>query len=355
MQNDPLTREADAWAVSAARRHSRELLIRVERALSSGSVNQAFAAAHRELEAGAAGLAELLAQANLAGGLSGLYRVADDSADAYPEPPPERVGSLLAAYERLPDGQKSAFLDALAPADARALAARIDEPPPPPDDGTFTGTFADGVRLPSIEAAAEDLASRRLVGYQEFRALDADARSRALRVAGVARQEALGKLQAILTDSVREGGTLADFRGRVLDELPEGTFLSSSSIETTFRDAVQASYSAGMDRMLSDPVVGSLFVYEETIPIRDSRLSSMCNVAARSGIGGTAVYRRDDPVWQRIKPPRHPNCRCGRNPLTVEDAAERGVAEARKWLRTGEPPTSPAFVQMPQELAKAGL
>ena len=43
------------------------------------------------------------------------------------------------------------------------------------------------------------------------------------------------------------------------------------------------------------------------------------------------------------------NCRCGRNPLTVEQAAARGIPEAQQWLESG-PPATPAHVPMPVEL-----
>lgn len=90
-----------------------------------------------------------------------------------------------------------------------------------------------------------------------------------------------------------------------------------------------------------------VFPYAETIPIRDARLSELCATAAKSGINGTAVYRRDDPVWREYQPPRHPNCRCGRMILTVHMAASRGIKEAEEWLRTGEAPSSPAWVTRP--------
>jgi hypothetical protein len=41
------------------------------------------------------------------------------------------------------------------------------------------------------------------------------------------------------------------------------------------------------------------------------------------------------------------NCRCGVRLLSVEDAAGMGIAEAKEWQKTGEPPASPAFVAWP--------
>lgn len=102
-----------------------------------------------------------------------------------------------------------------------------------------------------------------------------------------------------------------------------------------------------MDAVLSHPLVAPAFPYEATEPIRDARLSELCEVVSRSGIGGSNVFRGDDPVWLEYKPPRHYNCRCGRVPLTLEMAAARGVREAQRWLETGEPPARPAWVRRP--------
>jgi hypothetical protein len=65
------------------------------------------------------------------------------------------------------------------------------------------------------------------------------------------------------------------------------------------------------------------------------------------GLDGTAVYRRDDPVWDLFYPPWGWNCRCVVIPLSVEDAAARGVKEAMEWMRTGRPPVVPQYVNPP--------
>jgi hypothetical protein len=65
------------------------------------------------------------------------------------------------------------------------------------------------------------------------------------------------------------------------------------------------------------------------------------------GIGGTNVYRADDPVFQLFRPPWDYNDRCSSTPMTVRQAAEAGREEARSWLETGEEPAVKAFVPMP--------
>jgi hypothetical protein len=46
-------------------------------------------------------------------------------------------------------------------------------------------------------------------------------------------------------------------------------------------------------------------------------------------------------------PPLTDLCRCGVNILTARHAAELGVKEAQDWLRTGQPPHRPQWVEPP--------
>lgn len=359
---DPSLEAALARLSAAARRLQADTLAALEESLAgASSPADAFARADALLTDYTLATADLLCQAGLAGALLGAEGVGS-RIPAVPLLNPEdaarlspRLDALAQSYERLPAAYREPYLRALSPDDAAALGPLVPTPDVPVRELLGLSAEESGVRLPVIERAAEALAQKRLVSYDEMRQMAAEARAGALRVAGVQKREALGRLHEILVEGVREGTTLQAFRERVADQLPEGTFLSPASVETTFRDALQQAYSEGMDRVLSDPLAGDLFPYEETVPIRDSRLSSMCQLAARSGIGGTAIFRRDDPVWQRIKPPRHPRCRCGRLQLTLEDAAGAGIAEAAAWLRTGRPPAVPSFVAMPVELAREGL
>lgn len=218
-----------------------------------------------------------------------------------------RAEALKQALARLDPAQQAAFRQAMAPAPA---------PEPPAIDGVPP--------LPLVEAAVEALRSKRLLSIADARSLPAEARSRALPVALSLPAAAMVRLHGLLSESVASGEDLRAFRARLKEAMPEGAF-PRAAVEATFRDAVQSAYAAGQERLLAVPGVGELFPFVETLPIRDSRLTDLCGLAARSGIGGTGVYRRDDPAWSRLKPPRHVNCRCGTSPLTADEAARRGV------------------------------
>ena len=123
----------------------------------------------------------------------------------------------------------------------------------------------------------------------------------------------------------------------------EGSQIGPAHLETVYRTNVQRAFSAGHESLASHPVVQEVFPYQEFIAVHDARVRSDHLALETSGLSGTNVYRRDDPVWDYITPPLHYNCRCGINLLTLEEAANRGVEEARRWLRTGQPPLHPEW------------
>jgi hypothetical protein len=93
--------------------------------------------------------------------------------------------------------------------------------------------------------------------------------------------------------------------------------------------------------------VADQFPYLLYTAVHDARVRPEHLQLERLGLDGTAVYRRDDPIWSLFLPPWAWNCRCHVIPVDVETAAEAGVGEARRWLRTGVPPAVPQYVAWP--------
>ena len=331
------------------------LLDRLLAALTGGSPLEAFARAGAILDLATEDLADLLSPALLAAALAGQRQVADrlpasppwptqqSPPVAVPPAPPWQLLQLQSTLAALPPALQAGYIAALPPALAGAMGAG-----PPPSAWLPAAAGAEGgVFLPLIEAAIDSLRQKQLADPAQLAVLDAEAKRRSVETAANLTAPVRQKLYGLLAASVAGGEDLRAFRTRAREELPEDTFLSRGRVETAFRDGVQEAYAAGMEAILAVPLVDLAFPYIETLPIRDTRLSAMCAIASRSGIQKTAIYRRDDPTWQQIRPPRHHNCRCGQNPLTVEEAARRGIAEASRWLQTGRPPAPPAHVRMP--------
>ena len=204
------------------------------------------------------------------------------------------------------------------------------------------------VWLPLVEGAVRDLESRQVKTSRDFDRLADSAKARAFAVAGINTRSAAESIRDALIESVEQGSSFRDFKETVESSLGSSR-LGVGHLENVFRTNIGKAYMNGLHAIASDPMVAGVFPYRERLPIRDSRLSEICRVLAESGIGGTAIYRADDPVWAKTRPPSHWCCRCGVRMLTVKEAARRGVAEAQAWLATGVAPT-PSTGWVPEPL-----
>lgn len=223
-------------------------------------------------------------------------------------------------------------------------------PPSAPPPRFTSADFEDGkpyVRLTMIDESANNLAQRGILTREEFDQLSYEARQTAFTVAGVPSTETLETLRNSLADAVTQGWSQRTWEKNVAEALKVDPFISPAHQETVFRTNVQTAYSKGLDKVLDHPLVGTYFPYEAIDPILDDRCRPHHRALATSGINGTNVYRRDDPTYAIVKPPSGYNCRCGRRPLTIEQAAAAGVEEAAKWQETGKEPTIKAWVSLP--------
>jgi hypothetical protein len=232
---------------------------------------------------------------------------------------------------------------------AREVAAKVTQldedlatvgPLPSPAFSTNSNTL-------TIKEAARILAEKNVLTRQEYDALDAQARSKAIMVAGIDSKAVLTKIRDAMAEAVGKGGDYKTFRTKVLAAVDSGTTLSESHLERMFRTNVQSAFSDGQMAVLQNPVVRGGFPYVAYEAIHDDRTRHDHLHVERSGIGGTNVYRTDDPVFRVFRPPWDWNCRCSWNPITTRQAAEAGIKEAQDWLETGQEPTEPAYVAMP--------
>lgn len=216
--------------------------------------------------------------------------------------------------------------------------------------GAAVAAEGGGVDLVTATAAVRNLESRDLFTREQYDALRQDARRAAFTVARLARVDSLERVRSALVKDVREGGTLDEFREGVADLL-----LPAHHLETVYRTNVAAAYSQGLMDVLSQPLAGDEFPYLEYHATHDSRTRPEHLQMEKLGIQGTNVYRRDDPLWQVFLPPWDYNCRCALVPLSLEDAAARGIMEAQRWLESGRRPISPAWVDRPAFMPAQGF
>lgn len=228
---------------------------------------------------------------------------------------------------------------------AKQIAAQLNLPTKPPvNPAVLPGD--PWLRFPGIEAAVQYLDRRQLVTKSELLALDESARKSAFTIARVASQDAISEIRDAISEDVARGGTLKTFRQRIANAV-SGSGLGESAIEAIYRTNVGHAQAAGQRAILKHPLVADEFPYLLWSATHDGRVRKEHLAMESHGQNGTAVYRADDPMWKILYPPAGWNCRCVAIPLTLEDAAAQGSAEAARWLRTGVPPERPVFARVP--------
>lgn len=234
---------------------------------------------------------------------------------------------------------------------AREVAERLPALPPTADQAApplqLPLSPSQKYSFPIIEEAAKLLAEKRLVSRPVFDRLSAVTRLKSLAVAGVDVTETLAKIRDTLSESITEDTDYEEWREKVLARVDEGTFLSDAHMEVVFRNNIQAAFSDGQMGVLQLPLVRNGFPYAAYESIHDDRRREEHGELEKRGINQTNVYRVEDPVFQIFRPPWDHNDRCSWIPLTIQQAAERGVKEAQRWLESGVEPVSPAYVEMP--------
>lgn len=267
---------------------------------------------------------------------------------------PERIGRELARLEPallepLRAAQLQGFLTTAVETAKPLRLKPVGDLPPEPPEGYFpasTSREERPVRFPAVERSARWLATRLDYTPDEFRELDNQARETAFTVARATTLDAVQKVREAVAEDVRSGGTLNEFRA-VVDEALGASALSPSQSEALYRTHVARAQAAGQQDVLDHPAIEDEFPFVLYTAVHDSRVDVEHLAMESLGIDGTAVYYKDDPVIRRFWPPWRWNCRCAVIPLSIEDAALRGVKEAQQWIRTGRPPAARTYVAEP--------
>lgn len=219
-----------------------------------------------------------------------------------------------------------------------------------PDPPRFAPPGADEggrpVEFPLVRAAVRDLFQRQVVTQREYNDLGAQAKAAAFTVARVATADAVEAVRDAVAETVAQGKTLRQFREDVAGAL-DGSGLSESQVEAVFRTETARAVSSGLIAALNQPAVADQFPYVLYDFTHDARTRPDHVYLGTHGLDGTGVYRASDPVIRKFFPPCGWRCRCLAVVLTLEDAAAKGVREARRWLASGVEPSPPQYVPHP--------
>lgn len=206
--------------------------------------------------------------------------------------------------------------------------------PPPPADLVgllFPEGPPPGVRLPALADAIDTIRKSPLAAGADFRQTAELVRQGAFAVTGDLTEQAVDDLRQTLARTLEKGGTVDDFTAEVRNRFEDGGPLSKSHLETIFRTQTAAAQSNGQDAAIKQPMVADAFPYRAYYATTDARVRETHIALEKGGLDGTNIYRADDPTWKKFRPPWEFNCRCAWSPVSVEQAARRGVTEARDW------------------------
>jgi len=224
----------------------------------------------------------------------------------------------------------------------RLLAIDIPEPPPGMDDATGfvpgdvpdvtgisgpvqpagpdpNGFIAKGKLRPKrFWEAIDDFLERGSVTRETWDAMSAAEQSHAFTVAHLASEEAVKVIQDEITKSMLRGDGLREFR-KALAKRIKDSGLTSSHIETVYRNATMKSYNEGRRAHMDQPHVMEALPWRQAVTVNDGQPRQR---ETHQHVHGW-VMRADDPSWART--PWGHNCRC------------RIVARSQKWVDENAP------------------
>jgi SPP1 gp7 family putative phage head morphogenesis protein len=281
---------------------------------------------------------EVLADAIQAGVVSG----AANALEVVPQPP-------------LPNVPTAPLTAALGPP---------SEPPPPAQTTSPAPEDEPNVFLPAIDESADILAKAEVLPPAEYYAIKGEARRTAFTISAELTTQTVEVIRDKLAEALREGHDTEKFIETVAESFTEGAPLGEAKLSLVFRQNIHEAMSEGNEAGLQAPMVVDAFPYRDYQATTDGRVRKEHIALEKLGLDGTSIYRADDPVWKRFRPPWAWGCRCSWVALTVRQAARRGVREAVEWIARAEKlaesrnlsvaevlsdvaPVEPEFVPMP--------
>lgn len=201
------------------------------------------------------------------------------------------------------------------------------------------------IRFPVIDEAVRSLQQSQVMPANEFYAIARESRESAFTISAEIAENDLDRVREVLERNIASDTDREKFM-RDAREAVDSLTISDSHLEQVFRNNTNDRYAQGVERVLDQPLVGDQFPYRAYYAIRDDRVRDEHLELEKMGLDGTNVFYADDPVWQMFRPPWDWNCRCGFTPLSIRQAARKGVREAQQWLDTGVEPDH-QFVDFP--------
>lgn len=194
--------------------------------------------------------------------------------------------------------------------------------------------------LTKINLAVKDIDSRTVVTRQQFDQLSETIKRNSFTVAYQSSLDTIDKIREALSATIQNGVGKARFKkelAKVFDVSP----MSPSHQDLVLRTNVMSALANGRDTIGALQEIRDAFPFSEVIATHDDRVRPEHLALESLGlldIHGkmTGIYWNDDTdFWNLFASPWSFRCRCSRNYLGLQLAAEKGVAVAVEWLKTG--------------------
>jgi len=174
------------------------------------------------------------------------------------------------------------------------------------------------------------------VSAEDFKRMEAAARSRAFAVSGLARMDQVQTVQNALGKAITDGESLADFKNRIggIIEQQGWTGKKAWRVENIFRTNMQSAYMAGRFEQMKR--VAKARPYWKLVAVRDRRTRQ-----THLAVDGL-VFPHDHPFWDTWYPPNGFACRCVVVTLSKRQVKGQGLTvqtEMPDTIRVVDPAT----------------
>jgi SPP1 gp7 family putative phage head morphogenesis protein len=195
-----------------------------------------------------------------------------------------------------------------------------------------SSTPADNlITLPILNDAVSRLQAAKAIPANNYLETAARVREGAFSVTTTMEENGVNTIKQLVIEGIEEGYGVDEFIEKVqakFDHLP----LTEHHIENVFRTNVATALSDGKYDAIRQPIVSDYFPYVQRFATRDTRVRPEHLAFEKLGLNNTNIYRVDDPTWIKYRVPIYYQCRCVDTYTTVEQAARKGVQEAKEWV-----------------------
>lgn len=190
------------------------------------------------------------------------------------------------------------------------------------------------VHLPALEKAVQAIEAAPVKLGKNYIETAKHVREGAFAITTDMSSKAVEDIRNELGKALVEGKSQEEFIDVVTKRISEeGNPISPPHIENVFRTNAMTAYSNSQyEAVTSNPLVNDAFPYGGYGATHDDRVRDEHKELEHLGIDGTNVYRIDDPTFIAFRPPWSFNCRCHWYPVTIEQAARKGIMEAKEWV-----------------------